>query len=549
MDDTSIQDIKKFFKGEVRSDSDTLSKFSKDASLFTVSPSVVLSPKDANDIASVVRFAAEKKRGGADGMSITVRAAGSCMSGGSLNDSIILDTTSHMQGVLGFSRQSAEVLPGTFYRDFEKATLEKGLLLPCFTASKNLCAIGGMIGNNSAGEKTLSYGKMEDFVEELNVVFADGKERVVRPLNEKELAEKKGLQDFEGEVYRKLDDLIVGNRSLIDSEKPNVSKNSAGYYLWNVKHDGLFDLCKLLTGAQGTLGIVTKAKIKLVKTKPHSALVVMFMPNIERLGEVVNSFLSFNPETLESYDDSTLKLALRFLPELARGMKASNFLKLGLSFLPELGMALKSGLPKFVLIAEFTGESSTDALDKAKEARDSMTGYGYAMRIAESEVEAEKYWTVRRESFNLLRKHVRGRRTAPFIDDVVVKPDHLPEFLPRLRKILDEARLLYTIAGHAGDGNFHVIPLMDMTDERNKDLIIDISEKVYSLVGGYRGSITAEHNDGIIRTPFLGKMYSPEMLNLFKKTKDIFDPLGIFNPGKKVPSGGKGTFEYIKSHI
>jgi FAD/FMN-containing dehydrogenase len=152
----------------------------------------------------------------------------------------------------------------------------------------------------------------------------------------------------------------------------------------------------------------------------------------------------------------------------------------------------------------------------------------------------------------LLRKHIRGRRTAPFIDDVCVEPEHLPEFLPRLRKILDEAKLTYTIAGHAGNGNFHIIPLMNMKDSHNRALIPLISEKIYQLVKEYRGTITAEHNDGIIRTPYLNKMFGEETLDLFRQTKQIFDPQEIFNPGKKVPAKdplGPGTIEYMVRHL
>jgi FAD/FMN-containing dehydrogenase len=140
---------------------------------------------------------------------------------------------------------------------------------------------------------------------------------------------------------------------------------------------------------------------------------------------------------------------------------------------------------------------------------------------------------------------VRGARTAPFIDDVVVKPEFLPEFLPRMRKILDSYKLVYTIAGHAGNGNFHIIPLMDMKKEANRALIKVVSDKVYDLVLEFKGSITGEHNDGIIRTPYIRKMYGENVYKVFEEIKAIFDPQNIFNPGKKVG----GSVEYMESHI
>ena len=144
-----------------------------------------------------------------------------------------------------------------------------------------------------------------------------------------------------------------------------------------------------------------------------------------------------------------------------------------------------------------------------------------------------------------MRHKVSGKRTAPFIDDIIVRPEFLPEFLPKLQTILDDYRLIYTIAGHVGDGNFHIIPLLDMTDEASQDIILELSDKVYDLTISFGGSITAEHNDGIIRTPYLKQMYGEDLVGLFKEVKDIFDPLNIFNPGKKVG----GTKADIKRYL
>jgi FAD/FMN-containing dehydrogenase len=136
-------------------------------------------------------------------------------------------------------------------------------------------------------------------------------------------------------------------------------------------------------------------------------------------------------------------------------------------------------------------------------------------------------------------------RTAPFIDDIIVKPEHLPEFLPKLNSILAEYNLIYTIAGHVGNGNFHIIPLMDLKDPKSHEIIEKLSSEVYNLVLSYHGSITAEHNDGLIRSPYLKQMYGPEIYHFFEVTKYIFDPNNIFNPGKKV----KSSLQYAMDHI
>ena len=147
----------------------------------------------------------------------------------------------------------------------------------------------------------------------------------------------------------------------------------------------------------------------------------------------------------------------------------------------------------------------------------------------------------------MLRKHVKGKKTAPFIDDVIVKPEYLPEFLPKLNAILDQYKnyMVYTIAGHPGDGNFHIIPLMDLSDDKSRQIIPELSEKVYNLVLEYHGSITAEHNDGLIRTPYLEKMYGTDIYKLFERTKQIFDPNNIFNPRKKVGTDMNYAMEHV----
>lgn len=540
------EELGKIFKGEISSAKKDIDTYSKDASLLKITPSLIGFPKDSEDIAAAVKYAADNKKKDPN-LSVTVRAAGTCMSGGPLNESIILDVTKHMTGVLGISGNIATALPGTYYRDFEKETLKKNLVFPVYPASKDLCAIGGMVGNNCAGEKTLTYGKIEDFVDSLKVIFSDGKEYEVKPLSKKELDKKVSQGDFEGEIYRKIFDMVSSNKKMLKEAKPKVSKNSAGYYLWNVwdEEKQIFDLTKLIVGSQGTLGIVTEARLRLVQVKKASKLYVIFLKDTKNLAELVNAILPHNPETLESYDDATMKLAIRFFPEMLQRMKVKNFFKMIFSFIPEGWMILTGGIPKLILLVEFTGENE-EAIDIEMERLEkSLEKYHLNARRTKSMEESEKYWTIRRESFSLLRKHVSGKRTAPFVDDVCVKPEYLPEFLPKMREILDSYDLLYTIAGHAGNGNFHIIPLMDMRDEKNVDVIMEVSEKVYDLTKKYHGSITAEHNDGIIRTPYLDKMFAPEVLRLFKETKNIFDPQNILNPHKKVDC----TLEYMRDHI
>ncbi|MBI4991971.1 MAG: FAD-binding oxidoreductase [Candidatus Harrisonbacteria bacterium] len=538
-------DLKKILKGEVLDDEATKAKYSHDASLFEITPEAVVFPKDTEDLKKLIKFANENKN-----ISLTPRSGGTDMTGAPLSESVVLDFTKYFNKIIEVGVQNAEsghavVEPGVFYRDFEKETLKHGLILPTYPASREICAVGGMVANNAGGEKTLAYGKTENYVMELHTVLSDGEEHVLRPLNEDELLMKRRRGDLEGEIYRKMYDLAKYNFDLLQKAEPNVSKNSAGYNLWDIWDGKIFDLTKLFVGSQGTLGVITKIKFRLVKPKPYSRLTVIFLKDLNLLLEIIRIVMKFQPESFESFDDHTLKLAMRFLPDLIKILKPKNLIKLGLSFLPEAWMTLTGGFPKLILLVELADNNEKNLENRLQDLKRNLKSLQIKFRISPNEEDAKKYWTMRRESFNLLRKHVRGKRTAPFIDDFIVRVEDLPEFLPRLNKILDRYELTYTIAGHVGDGNFHIIPLMDLADPKSAEIIRGLSDEVYNLVLEYGGSITAEHNDGLIRSPFLKKMYGEKVYKLFEETKHIFDPKNIFNPGKKVGASLKYAFEHL----
>lgn len=189
-----------------------------------------------------------------------------------------------------------------------------------------------------------------------------------------------------------------------------------------------------------------------------------------------------------------------------------------------------------LILAEFTSDDKGELDARVRQFMEAMKPFGVRVRNTRSEREAEKYFTIRRQSFNLLHSHAEGRYAAPFIDDLIVKPEYLPKFLPELDDILAryKDKMLYTVAGHPGDGNFHIIPLMDMADASVRAAIPQLMHEVYNLVLSYHGSITAEHNDGLIRSSYLKQMYGDKVYRLFEEVKRIFDPDGIFNPRKKV---------------
>lgn len=551
-----FEELQKLIHGYVSVNNNDIKKASKDASLFTVRPHIVVYPKDKYDIQAVVRYVRDNKENFPE-LSITARAAGTDMSGGPLNDSIIIDVTRFMSKIGPMKNMTVQVEPGVYFRDLEKELDKKGLMYPSYPASKDLCCVGGIVANNSSGEKTLSYGSTKDWVEEVEMVLEDGSIFNFHEItfSELEVFLNEPVHSYESifvrQIYSEIFRLIKENYERIIAEKPKVTKNSSGYFLWDCIdwQRKTINLAKIICGSQGTFGIITEVKLRLVQRKKYSQMLTVFLPNLNDLVPLVNEIKKYEPEAIETFDDHTFKIAMKFLPSIVWKVKGSIF-QLGISFLPEAWMAVTSvftgSIPKLILMAEFTGTTQLEADTHAKLAHEAIQKYKYKARVTKNQIDLQKYWLFRRESFNLLRSKLKGYRTAPFVEDIIVPVQNTKEFVGEMQAILDKYNYIYTIAGHAGNGNFHIIPLMKLKSQDEIETIKKTNHEVFSLVQKYHGSISAEHNDGLVRTPYLYFMFSDAMLELFKEVKSIFDPMNIFNPGKKVGGSIKENYSKIE---
>lgn len=541
------EQLKSLIKGEVSTDQPTLELYSHDASLFEVKPQVVVFPKDQKDVESLVGFVSENKKDHPD-LSLTGRSAGTDMGGGAINESIIVSFTKYFNQTPTIQGNVATTQPGVYYRDFEKITLESGQIFPSYPASRELCAMGGIFNNNAGGEKSLRYGKTEKYVKRVKAVLSDGKTYELKPLDENDLKKKMAQNDFEGNIYKNIFDLIDKNYDVIKAAKPDVTKNSAGYFLWNIysRETKIFDLTQLWVGAQGTLGMFLEGDLELVPVQKHRDMLVIYLHDTSHLQQIIKEVLELNPESFESYDDNTLKLALRYFPEFAKQLGPFGMIEAGFAFMPAFfDLFTGRSLPKLVLQVDFTGDNSDEVKDKVRLLREKLKPLHPQTQTA-LDGEEKRYWLVRRESFNLLRKKIRDKHTAPFIDDFAIKPEFIGDVIPAVTDILKKhPEFMFTVAGHVGDGNFHIIPLVDIKNPNVRTAIPQIADEVYKIIAKYHGTITAEHNDGLIRTPYLKGMYGEEIVKLFEETKKIFDPQNIFNPRKKV-----GTdLQYALDHI
>lgn len=554
MDDFKTALVSHGFQGELDDSAAAKDKYSHDASMFEIRPELVVFPKDSQDVQTLIKLVADQKKR-LPHLSVTARSAGTDMAGGAINDSIIVDFNKHFTKIEQVTPTEAQTQPGVFYRDFEVETLKQSALMPSYPASRDLCTVGGMVANNSGGEKSLEYGKVKDFVNELHVVFSDGNEYIVKPIDKAGLDKKIAQNDFEGAMYKKIYELCETHYEAIKAAKPQVSKNSMGYTLWEVwdRDTGIFDLTKLIVGSEGTLGFVTDIKYRLVPHRPHSGLLVLFMKNIDDLGELIPKVLEHKPATFESFDDQTLWLSIRFMPAFLKMLGPKRFVHLLFSLIPD-GLQLLRGIPKLILMVEFNGQTEEEVREKVKALHRDLKRYHARYEINGFEEDAtegksEKFWIMRRNSFQLLRSKVKDKHTAPYIDDFIVPPEHLVEFLPRLQKIIKKYKLFATIAGHMGDGNFHVIPLMKIEDVMEREKIRPSQKEVNDLVLKYHGSLSGEHNDGLVRGPWLEAQFGKPIVDLFRDIKHIFDPQNIFNPHKKSDADWDYSYSRIRDHF
>lgn len=525
-----FEDLKRFIKGDVSLDEATLTAASRDASMFEVKPAVVVAPKDVKDLQTLVHYASRMKEAGYD-VSLTPRNGGTCMSGGPLSQSIVVNMSKYFThiGEVDITHRSVSVQGGVMHLAVEEATHPKGLYFAPYTSSRDICGIGGMLGNNASGEKSVKYGATSSNVNTVKVLLSDGEVYEFGPLTLRQLQKKKSLPTFEGKIYREITKLIDENWHLIDHAHPKVKKNAAGYALWDLwdKHRQVFNLGRLFIGAQGTLGFITEANLKLVPFAQSSRMIVAPIANLRDLAPVVQTMLKYNPTTCETFDWHTYDLAKKYHPEDAARARVAE------------GQHM-------IVFAIYDGDTQHMADKQALKAKEALATIGYPSAWIDQSDELESYLLIRRKSFRMLLEHPHGNsRAMPFIEDTIVDIGHYGEFLAALEAILSEYDLTYTYAGHIGDGSIRLVPLADMEKPGAAEMIMEVCQRVYDLVFAFGGSMGVDHNDGILKTPFLERMYGPEMTTLFAKVKDLFDQHGIFNPGKKVG----GTLDFSLAHV
>lgn len=543
-----LLDLKNILDGSVATDTATKNQYKHDTSVFELVPEAVIKPKHSQDIKRIVKFVNENKPAYPT-LAITPRGAGTDMSGAAIGTSLVLDMTKHMNDVRGLSNNIVHSQPGAYLRDIQPLLDKDQLMFGSAPASANICTIGGMVGNNAGGEQSLRYGNTEHWVRQLSVVLADGKEYVVRPLRFKELKAKMAENTFEGNLYKQVYELIEENYDTIHNAKPKVNKNSMGYYLWNVwdRETGIFDMTRLFTGSQGTLGIITDIKIETVKKAPYSGLLLAYVKSVRQLDSLIPFIMRRKPALLEGFDDITFTLGVKHFKTFKRQLGIKEWTKQQAALLGSVAK-LKGNTPNVVLLIGFDGDSAEEVADRIVKLKADLKKQ-YPRMPTEIEDEpnySSPFWKIRRSSFSLLRQMAHDKYAAPFMDDLTVETKYLPKFLPEVRKIIRKKKIPATLSGHFGDGNFHILPLMDMTKPSERAKFEPAMRQLAALVIKYKGSLAGEHNDGLIRGPWLPAMFGQEMYQIFREVKFIFDPQLIFNPNQKTEASWHFSMDHIR---
>jgi FAD/FMN-containing dehydrogenase len=504
--------------GEVLSATDARRHFATDGSIFSVAPALIVYPQNENDVRKVARFSwqlAERNRI----VPITARGSGTDQGGAALGSGLMVVFPAHMNRIVELDGKTGVVTvePGINYGKLQQTLMTHGRFLPPFPASMEFSTIGGAVANNASGEKSVKYGDTRNFVRSLRVVLANGEVIETGRITKRDLNKKLGLATFEGEIYRAIDTLIEEHHKTIAKSDIHVNKNTAGYDLLDVKHrDGSIDLTPLFVGSQGTLGIVTEVTLETEPHNPETALAVAAFDNFQ---DAQSAMLE-----LRKLDDmpSAIEMVDGHLLESVR-MRNPNLLK----------DILEKPFPPLILLVEF--DSPERQQKKAlRSAEKILDRYASSYTVERNLAKQSELWKIRHMSAMYASENDGAKKALPLIEDGVVPVEKFSEYIKEVYELLARNHVTAAVWGHAGDGNLHLQPYLDLSQVGDRQKAFRLLEEYSDLVIKMGGSTSGEHNDGRLRAPYLKKLYGTEVYTLFQKVKHIFDPYGTLNPGVKM---------------
>jgi FAD/FMN-containing dehydrogenase/Fe-S oxidoreductase len=533
--DSLIRYLRKHIAGEVRFDDTSRKLYSTDASHFMIRPMGVVIPRTPADLAAVVQIAADL------GVPITARGGGTSLSGQSIGPGVVIDCSKYLNAVgeVDVSGRRVRVQPGVVLDQLNRNLAPYGLAFGPDVATASRATLGGMIGNNSAGARSVVYGQTVNHVRSLDVVLSDGSRTTFGALTPAEYERKLELRTREGNAYRAVDAAVRENAAEILARTPKILRHVSGYNLAalasgigghaeslgsngfsryptpDTRHGR--SLVPLLVGSEGTLAVMAEAELDLVSKPKYRGLLV---PQFETLGAALDALavcLELNPSAVELMD--------RMLIDLARGQRGLKDT-----------MAAVRGRPEALLMVEFSSDEESDVSYRVHELQRKL-GSAVGLIAAVPALDAatrDPLWSVRSSAVPLLWGMPGDGKPVTFVEDCAVDPARLPEFAARFREIFHRHGTDGAFYGHASVGCLHIRPVLNLHDPNDVVTMRRIMEQVTDLVLEFKGSLSGEHGDGLVRSEWNRKMFGPRVYEAFQQVKRGFDPENVMNPGKVV---------------
>lgn len=496
-------------KGDVYNDPVTLGIYATDASIYQIWPVAVVCPRDEKDVSVCLKIANEYH------VPILARGGGTSLAGQTVAEAIVLDFSKYMNRILSFENNIVTVQPGVIRSQLNNYLKPKGLEFAPDPATGTRATIGGMIANNSSGTKSILYGKTGDHVISLKIMLADGFVFTSKPLTPEELEQKLESDDPDRVYYQHMMDMVLPLTPLVEERYPKTMRRVGGYAFDDFISSGYGDLNRIFIGSEGTLCIILEAALKLVPLPPHKGVSVVQFDHAQDAIKAVRTMVKYAPSAVEILS----KLLLCYSRKNIETASMCDFLK---------------GDPDSIQIIEFYGNDKEELKLRAETMHEELrqSGYGYAHDYYPEGKDYNDIWGIRERGLGLLLGEPADKKGVPVIEDAAIPLDHLDAFIAGVIEICHKRGVEVDYYAHASVGVIHIKPILDLRVQEDIGHFKEIATEVFKLVVFYKGSWSSEHGDGIVRSGFLREYYGDLIYEGFIKTKNLFDPHHLLNPGK-----------------
>jgi FAD/FMN-containing dehydrogenase/Fe-S oxidoreductase len=503
-------------EGEVRFDAASRGRYATDASIYQVEPIGVLVPKSLDDVRAAIALCREQK------VPMLARGAGSSQCGQTVGAALVIDQSKHLNRIGNFDgdAMTVEVEPGVVLDQLNASLKSHGVWFPVDVSTSAQATLGGMAGNNSCGSRSIAYGNMVHNVVAIDAILSDGTEARFGAEHEMQGAPRR-IKALVGDLAA----IGARERDEIERNVPKVPRRVGGYNI-DVFHpqsekpyttDGSVNYAQLLVGSEGTLAWTRGLTLKLAPLPAHRVLGVVNFPSLFRAMECAQHIVKLGPAAVELVDRTMIGLA-RDNPAF-RGV---------------IERALV-GEPDAILLVEFIGESRDAPIARLRDLVALIGDLGLPGSVVEmTDAAAQKaLWDVRKAGLNIMMSLKGDGKPVSFIEDCAVPLEHLAEYVDKLTQVFARHGTRGTWYAHASVGTLHVRPILDMRRDGAAKMRA-IAEEASALVRGYKGAYSGEHGDGLVRSEWVGWQFGPRLTRAFEQIKNLFDPLGLMNPGKIV---------------